>query len=121
MPTYDYACAACGHQFEAVHGVHGLGPEACPSCGSGPVRKMIAAPTVVFKGSGWAKMDRRATSSAAKSSKTATDDAGGKSGTGEGGSKTSDAGAAPTAATGDSAPSAPKADSGSSPTPVSKD
>jgi putative FmdB family regulatory protein len=55
MPTYDYTCAACGHRFEVVHGVHGHGPEACPSCGGGPVRKAFAPPTVVFKGS----VDRR--------------------------------------------------------------
>jgi putative FmdB family regulatory protein len=65
MPTYDYACAACGHRFEVVHGVHGHGPETCPNCGGGPVRKAIAAPTVVFKGSGWAKVDRRPSSSGA--------------------------------------------------------
>ena len=65
MPTYDYACAACGHRFEVVHGVHGHGPEACPSCGGGPVRKAFAPPTVVFKGSGWAKVDRRTSSSSA--------------------------------------------------------
>jgi putative FmdB family regulatory protein len=66
MPTYDYTCAACGHRFEIVHGVHGHGPEACPSCGGGPVRKAFAPPTVVFKGSGWAKVDRRPSSSSAK-------------------------------------------------------
>ena len=65
MPTYDYACAACGHRFEVVHGVHGHGPETCPSCGGGPVRKAFAPPTVVFKGSGWAKVDRRTSSSGA--------------------------------------------------------
>jgi putative FmdB family regulatory protein len=66
MPTYDYACAACGHRFEVVHGVHGHGPVACPNCGGGPVRKAFAPPTVVFKGSGWAKVDRRAGSGAPK-------------------------------------------------------
>src|SRR5262245_5486465 len=66
MPTYDYTCAACGHRFEVVHGVHGHGPETCPTCGGGPVRKAFAPPTVVFKGSGWAKVDRRASSPAAK-------------------------------------------------------
>ena len=66
MPTYDYTCAACGHRFEVVHGVHGHGPETCPSCGGGPVRKAFAPPTVVFKGSGWAKVDRRASAPAAK-------------------------------------------------------
>lgn len=66
MPTYDYACAACGHRFEVVHGVHGHGPETCPSCGGGPVRKAFAPPTVVFKGSGWAKVDRRSSGASAK-------------------------------------------------------
>jgi putative FmdB family regulatory protein len=66
MPTYDYACAACGHRFEVVHGVHGHGPETCPSCGGGPVRKAFAPPTVLFKGSGWAKVDRRASSAGKK-------------------------------------------------------
>ena len=66
MPTYDYTCAACGHRFEVVHGVHGHGPEACPNCGGGPVRKAFAPPTVVFKGSGWAKVDRRSSSASPK-------------------------------------------------------
>jgi putative FmdB family regulatory protein len=66
MPTYDYTCAACRHRFEVVHGVHGDGPETCPNCGSGPVRKAFAPPTVVFKGSGWAKVDRRSSGASAK-------------------------------------------------------
>jgi putative FmdB family regulatory protein len=66
MPTYDYTCAACGHRFEVVHGVHGHGPETCPDCGGGPVRKAFAPPTVVFKGSGWAKVDRRSSGASAK-------------------------------------------------------
>ena len=67
MPTYDYACAACGHRFEVVHGVDGHGPETCPNCGEGPVRKAFAPPTIMFKGSGWAKVDRRPARSSAKS------------------------------------------------------
>ena len=41
-----YACAACGHRFEVVHGVDGHGPETCPNCGGGPVRRAFAPPTV---------------------------------------------------------------------------
>ncbi len=67
MPTYDYACAACGHRFEVVHGIHGHGPETCPNCGGGPVRRAFAPPTIMFKGSGWAKVDRRPARSSAKS------------------------------------------------------
>jgi putative FmdB family regulatory protein len=70
MPVYDYDCAACGLRVELVHGVHSPGPAQCPSCGGGPLRKAIAAAAVHFKGSGWAKRDRRATvsSSASKGS-----------------------------------------------------
>ena len=59
MPLYDYDCAACGRRFEVVHGVHAEGPTVCPICGSGPIRKAIAAPAIHFKGSGWAKKERR--------------------------------------------------------------
>ena len=59
MPTYDYRCAACGHRFEVTHGVNAPGPEACPVCGSTSVRKTITAPAVHYKGSGWAKKERR--------------------------------------------------------------
>ena len=61
MPLYDYDCAACGRRIEVVHGVHAPGPSHCPHCGSGPLRKAISAPAVHFKGSGWAKKERRAT------------------------------------------------------------
>jgi putative FmdB family regulatory protein len=61
VPIYDYDCAECGRRIEVVHGVHAPGPTHCPNCGGGPLKKAIAAPAVHFKGSGWAKRDRRAT------------------------------------------------------------
>ena len=68
-PLYDYDCASCGQRFEVLHGVHADGPTACPLCGGGPMRKAITRPGVHFKGSGWAKKERRATAtpSASKS------------------------------------------------------
>jgi len=72
MPLYDYDCAACGRRVEVVHGVHAPGPTHCPNCGSGPLRKAITAAAVHYKGSGWAKKERRATASAG-SSKTSDD------------------------------------------------
>ena len=60
MPIYDYECANCLRRFESIHGVHVAGPTSCPLCGGGPVRKAISAPAVHFKGSGWAKKERRA-------------------------------------------------------------
>jgi putative FmdB family regulatory protein len=68
MPLYDYDCAACGRRFEAIHGVHEDSPASCPLCGSGPVRKAISAPAFHFKGSGWAKKERRPVPSSTGSS-----------------------------------------------------
>ena len=82
MPTYDYECAACRRRFEVVHGVHAESPTACPLCGKGPVRKVITAANVHYKGSGWAKKERRTTAASG-----ASKDAGGGSGS-EDGSKT---------------------------------
>jgi putative FmdB family regulatory protein len=60
VPLYDYVCSACGRRFEVIHGVHADAPESCPLCGEGPVRKAITAATVHYKGTGWAKKERRA-------------------------------------------------------------
>jgi putative FmdB family regulatory protein len=68
MPIYEYVCSACATRTEILHGIHDPAPSFCPVCGAeGTLRKGIAAPAVVFKGSGWAKKDRRATSSTGKS------------------------------------------------------
>jgi putative FmdB family regulatory protein len=72
MPVYDYDCAACGRRFEVIHGVHAEGPTACPLCGEGPVRKAVTAAAVHYRGSGWAKKERR--SAAAKTSATDASD-----------------------------------------------
>jgi len=82
MPSYDYDCAACGGRFEVTHGVHAEPPSACPLCGRGPIRKAITAAAIHYKGSGWAKKERRAkASSGARSSEesTGTSDDGAKS------------------------------------------
>jgi putative FmdB family regulatory protein len=73
MPAYDYLCAACGRRFEVVHGVYADSPTACPLCGKGPVRKAISAPAIHYKGSGWAKKERRATVSPGGSKATSED------------------------------------------------
>ena len=70
MPLYDYDCAACGRRFEVIHGLNDPAPEHCPLCGEGPIRKAFAAPAIHFKGSGWAKKERRA---ALKSASSASD------------------------------------------------
>ena len=85
MPLYDYDCAACGRRFEVIHGVHADPPATCPLCGSGPVRKAISAANVHYKGSGWAKKERRAVKAGSSSGK-------GDEGSSDGGSDASDTG-----------------------------
>ncbi len=59
MPIYDYVCTACDHRADILHGINDPGPNFCPSCGKeGSMRKQFSAPSIHFKGSGWAKKDR---------------------------------------------------------------
>ena len=63
MPTYQYACTACGEQLEAVQSFSDPSLTECPAC-SGQLRKVFSAVGVVFKGSGFYKTDSRSSSSA---------------------------------------------------------
>jgi len=56
MPTYQYACNACEHQFEAVQSFSDDSLTICPEC-KGEIRKVYTAVGVVFKGSGFYKTD----------------------------------------------------------------
>ncbi len=67
MPVYEYVCSACGHRADIIHRIDEPGPHFCPECGAEhTMRKAFAPPTIVFKGTGWAKKERRATSGASK-------------------------------------------------------
>lgn len=69
MPVYDYVCTACDHRADILHGINDPGPNFCPSCGAeGTMRKQFSAPSIHFKGSGWAKKDRGGGSSGPKAS-----------------------------------------------------
>lgn len=56
MPTYQYACNVCGHEFEAIQSFSDSSLTQCPQC-KGEVRKVYSAVGVVFKGSGFYKTD----------------------------------------------------------------
>ena len=68
MPTYEYACNSCGHEFEAFQSFSEAALTECPQC-KGEVRKVFSNVGVVFKGSGFNTTDSRTDS---KSSKPAT-------------------------------------------------
>ena len=58
MPTYQYACTACGHQLEAVQSFSDPALTECPAC-EGRLRKLFSAVGIVFKGSGFYRTDSR--------------------------------------------------------------
>ena len=58
MPTYQYACTACGHQLEAVQSFSDDPLTQCPAC-QGRLRKLFSAVGIVFKGSGFYRNDAR--------------------------------------------------------------
>jgi putative FmdB family regulatory protein len=65
MPLYEYQCAACEHRFERIPRFADPHIDRCPSCGQGPVHKMLSAPAVHFKGTGWYVTDYAKKSGAA--------------------------------------------------------
>jgi len=59
VPTYEYACTACGHRLEAVQSFSDDPLTVCPEC-AGALRKVYGAVGIVLKGSGFYKTDSRA-------------------------------------------------------------
>ena len=58
MPTYEYACTNCGHEFEAFQSFSDAALTECPEC-KGAIQKVYSNVGVVFKGSGFYKNDSR--------------------------------------------------------------
>jgi putative FmdB family regulatory protein len=59
MPTYEYACKACGQHLEVVQSFKDNALSECPACG-GRLRKVFGNIGIAFKGSGFYKTDSRA-------------------------------------------------------------
>ena len=92
MPTYDYICDACGHEFEAFESIKADPQTICPSCHEARLRRKIGpGAAILFKGSGFYQTDYRSDSykkgadadksagSPAKSSETKSADSSGSS------------------------------------------
>jgi len=79
VPTYEYACADCGHNLEAVQSFSDDPLTVCPECG-GTLRKVFGNVGVVFKGSGFYRTDsRKSSDSGASATKDAKSDSTGAS------------------------------------------
>lgn len=53
MPTYEYHCPACKATYELRQSFSAEVTHACEECGRGTAKRVLHAPRVVFKGSGW--------------------------------------------------------------------
>ncbi len=63
MPTYEYVCDACEHQFEEFQSIKAEPLRTCPECGRKKLRRLIGpGAAIVFKGSGFYKTDYRSES-----------------------------------------------------------
>lgn len=52
MPLYEYECTKCHHRFEVIQKFSDAPRDECPVCRA-PVRKLVSAPAIRFKGKGW--------------------------------------------------------------------
>jgi putative FmdB family regulatory protein len=106
MPTYDYICDACKHEFEAYESIKADSQTICPTCHEPKLRRKIGAgAAILFKGSGFYQTDYRSESykKGAAAEKTASDAA----------SKPAESTSSTTTPT--TTPSAPKAEASAKP------
>ena len=80
MPLYEYEGPTDG-LFERIQKFSDPPLEACPTCG-GPIEKLLSAPAIQFKGSGWYITDyaRKSTGGEAAGKKDGSDKGGAKEG-----------------------------------------
>ena len=63
MPTYDYICDSCRHEFEAFESIKADPQTVCPECRGATLRRKIGAgAAILFKGSGFYQTDYRSDS-----------------------------------------------------------
>jgi putative FmdB family regulatory protein len=71
VPLYEYQCAKCGKRTEKIENVSGPHLKKCPYC-AGKVERLLTAPAIQFKGSGWYVTDYAGKSGAKDSATTET-------------------------------------------------
>lgn len=101
MPTYEYACDACGRTYEVWQRISATPLTHCQYC-SGPVRRLLSPAPFILKGGGWYVTDYPSESrkkameaekkSGAPSESAKSDGGGSKSGSGAAGTSGSGSG-----------------------------
>jgi|SRR5580704_13243587 putative FmdB family regulatory protein len=115
MPTYEYACGACGHQWEQVQRIVEAPIEVCPKCAQSAAHRLISGGTnFILKGGGWYSDLYSSSKKASEKTEKTESSASPSTGSTTGETKT-ESKAAPAAAT----PAAPAASSTPSTSPTS--
>ena len=95
MPTYDYRCRKCGHQFELFHSMSDDTLRRCPKCRGRAAKVPSGGAGLLFKGSGFYITDYRSPGyhkDAKKESGAKSEGAGKGEGTAKGGAATTGTG-----------------------------
>lgn len=100
MPTYDYVCRFCDHEFEHFQGIHDALLRKCPECSRHGLKRLFGIGAgVVFKGSGFYETDYKRKGDAGRkpdSEKSDSDkSSSGKPGDGKAGNSSSKDGSSP--------------------------
>lgn len=53
MPTYEYVCTDCAHQWEELQKISEPPLEICPKCAHATARRQISGGNFILKGGGW--------------------------------------------------------------------
>jgi putative FmdB family regulatory protein len=71
MPTYEYACQKCGHEFDHFQSMSDPLLKKCPKCGKNGLKRLVGAGAgLIFKGSGFYITDYKTKSGKPDDSKT---------------------------------------------------
>jgi len=62
VPTYEYACQKCGHEFEKFQSMSAEPVKQCPKCKGKVAKQFSAGAGLLFKGSGFYQTDYRSES-----------------------------------------------------------
>ena len=57
MPTYEYQCEGCEHEFEDFAKMSDPIRRKCPQCGKLKLKRMFGVPGLIFKGTGFYTTD----------------------------------------------------------------
>jgi putative FmdB family regulatory protein len=53
MPTYEYVCTSCGHEWEIEQRITADALTTCPKCSAETAKRQVSGVNFILKGGGW--------------------------------------------------------------------